>query len=180
MEKQKLSQTTWFTITMLIVFFPVGIYLMWKNKKFKNNRRIVITTFFFIGCVLAYTGNDHDSQTIPESTQVIESQLESNTDTENDITKQDDIDVLQNDGVVSEDKPDEQEKSDDQTETISTTNSEKKTDNKSDSETFEYKGKSYKIIEVDGGDLSGKREPNVAVDIGFGAREYWALANEYG
>lgn len=53
-------------------------------------------------------------------------------------------------------------------------------DNESDSETYKYKGKSYKIIEVDGGDLSGSREPNVAVDIGFGDREYWALTNEYG
>lgn len=38
----------------------------------------------------------------------------------------------------------------------------------------------YKIIEVDGGDLSGHRESNVAVDIGFGDREYWAFTNEYG
>lgn len=38
----------------------------------------------------------------------------------------------------------------------------------------------YKIIEVDGGDLSGVREPNVAVDIGYGDREYWAFTNEHG
>lgn len=38
----------------------------------------------------------------------------------------------------------------------------------------------YKIIEVDGGELSGYREANVAVDVGFGDREYWALTNEYG
>jgi hypothetical protein len=38
----------------------------------------------------------------------------------------------------------------------------------------------YKIIEIDGGDLSGYREPNVVVDIGFGDREYWAFTNEYG
>lgn len=46
--------------------------------------------------------------------------------------------------------------------------------------TFKYEGKEYKIIEVDGGDLSGDRQPNVAVDIGFGDREYWALTNKYG
>lgn len=40
--------------------------------------------------------------------------------------------------------------------------------------------KGYKLIEVDGGDLSGHREPNVVVDIGFGDREYWAFTNEYG
>ena len=38
----------------------------------------------------------------------------------------------------------------------------------------------YKLIEVDGGDLSGHREPKVVVDIGFGPREYWAFTNEYG
>ena len=38
----------------------------------------------------------------------------------------------------------------------------------------------YKRIEVDGGDLSGFRESNVVVDIGYGEREYWAFTNEYG
>ncbi|MFJ7980094.1 DNA/RNA non-specific endonuclease [Lysinibacillus xylanilyticus] len=40
--------------------------------------------------------------------------------------------------------------------------------------------KGYKLIEVDGGDLSGHREPNVVVDIGFGEREYWSFTNEHG
>lgn len=38
----------------------------------------------------------------------------------------------------------------------------------------------YKLIEVDGSDLSGTRETNVVVDIGFGDREYWAFTNEHG
>ncbi len=38
----------------------------------------------------------------------------------------------------------------------------------------------YRRIEVDGGDLSGHREPNVVVDIGYGDREYWGFTNEYG
>ncbi|MGK7377277.1 DNA/RNA non-specific endonuclease [Planococcus sp. 1R117A] len=38
----------------------------------------------------------------------------------------------------------------------------------------------YELIEVDGGDLSGTREPNVVVDIGYGDREYWAFTNEHG
>ncbi|MCM3724599.1 DNA/RNA non-specific endonuclease [Neobacillus cucumis] len=43
---------------------------------------------------------------------------------------------------------------------------------------FDYS--KYKLIAVDGGDMSGYREPNVRVDIGFGDREYWAFTNEYG
>jgi hypothetical protein len=38
----------------------------------------------------------------------------------------------------------------------------------------------YRVIFVDGGNLSGHREPNVAVDIGYGNREYWAFTNQYG
>ncbi|WP_083439628.1 lamin tail domain-containing protein [Acetobacterium bakii] len=38
----------------------------------------------------------------------------------------------------------------------------------------------YQMIEVDGGDQSGQREPNVVVDIGFGDRKYYAFTNEYG
>ncbi|HEO8418827.1 DNA/RNA non-specific endonuclease [Niallia sp. FSL W8-0635] len=40
--------------------------------------------------------------------------------------------------------------------------------------------KGYKLIEVDGGDLSGNRESSVVVDIGYGDREYWAFTNKYG
>lgn len=40
--------------------------------------------------------------------------------------------------------------------------------------------KGYKLIEVDGGNLSGHREPNVVVDIGFGDRHYYAFTNEVG
>lgn len=38
----------------------------------------------------------------------------------------------------------------------------------------------YKLIEVDGSDLSGYREPNVVVEIGYGDRKYWAFTNEHG
>lgn len=38
----------------------------------------------------------------------------------------------------------------------------------------------YKRIEVNGCDLSGHREPNVVVDVGYGDREYWAFTNEHG
>lgn len=66
-----------------------------------------------------------------------------------------------------------------ETETISTVVDEpvvEETPTQSNEELFS----GYKLIEVDGGDLSGYRQPNVVVDIGFGDREYWAFTNEYG
>ncbi len=41
-----------------------------------------------------------------------------------------------------------------------------------------YKNKQYTIIDVAGGDLSGDRQPSVAVDVGYGDRQYWGLTNE--
>ncbi len=69
------------------------------------------------------------------------------------------------------------ENTDDESENLSKENLSKQ-DNKEDLSNDMFNG--YKIIQVDGGDLSGHREPNVAVDIGFGDREYWAFTNEYG
>ncbi|MBN2286106.1 MAG: lamin tail domain-containing protein [Tissierellales bacterium] len=37
-----------------------------------------------------------------------------------------------------------------------------------------------KLLSVYGGDLSGNRQSNVKVDVGFGERDYWAFTNEYG
>lgn len=61
--------------------------------------------------------------------------------------------------------------------------SSKKADTKSVEPTVPASNKAlfsgYKQINVDGGDLSGNREPNVVVDIGFGDRKYWAFTNEH-
>lgn len=48
------------------------------------------------------------------------------------------------------------------------------------SDNYKYDGRTYKIIQIDGGNMSGERQPNVAVDIGFGKRVYWGLTNKYG
>ncbi|MEH7158939.1 DNA/RNA non-specific endonuclease [Neobacillus drentensis] len=43
---------------------------------------------------------------------------------------------------------------------------------------FDYS--KYTLIVVNGGAMTGDRQPNVKVDVGFGEREYWAYTNEYG
>ena len=36
--KEKFYEKTWFTILTLICVFPVGLILMWKNKKFNIHK----------------------------------------------------------------------------------------------------------------------------------------------
>lgn len=38
--KTKIVEKTWFVILMLLLFFPVGAYFMWKGKKFNKGVRI--------------------------------------------------------------------------------------------------------------------------------------------
>lgn len=60
------------------------------------------------------------------------------------------------------------------------TTTEKKVVEETSTQSKDQLFKGYKLIEVDGGNLSGHREPNVVVDIGFGDREYWSFTNEHG
>lgn len=61
-----------------------------------------------------------------------------------------------------------EEQSDNQTQSVASNN-----------ETIEYNGKTYTIINVDCGNMSGERQPNAAVDVGYGDRMYWTLTNKY-
>lgn len=78
------------------------------------------------------------------------------------------------DKEINENKDSSNENKTNNTETSNSTTTESSTNNSENS----FPG--YKLIKVDGGNLSGHREPNVVVDIGFGDREYWAFTNEYG
>ena len=83
------------------------------------------------------------------------------------VAQQDDATTQKTDAKKASDQPPEKEAD------TSTTKQPKET-NPQDSFT------GYRKILVDGGDLSGSRQANVVVDIGFGDRKYWAFTNEHG
>lgn len=92
--------------------------------------------------------------------------------------------VAQQDDATTQ-KTDAKEDSDQQSEnTVDTSTVEQPKDTKASTESKTPTAKDsftgYKKITVDGGDLSGSRQANVVVDIGFGDRKYWAFTNEYG
>ena len=121
---------------------------------FKNIRKsigiIPILSILITGCSNTNIESNKVDNLNNSSTTIVE---ESNIDKDKDLSKE---------NVNEENK-----------ETSKVTITESNSDNTEDM----FDG--YKIIEVDGGNLSGHREPNVVVDIGFGYREYWAFTNEY-
>jgi hypothetical protein len=53
----KFYQEKWFCVLMLILFFPIGIFLMFKYKHFNNIVRIIITIIFGL-MIVGYLGNN--------------------------------------------------------------------------------------------------------------------------
>ncbi|MCF0144832.1 MAG: hypothetical protein HUJ79_07065 [Firmicutes bacterium] len=47
-RKLKLTEKTWFIILLLIIFWPVGLFLMWKNARWNKILKIVITIIIVI------------------------------------------------------------------------------------------------------------------------------------
>lgn len=50
-------------ILALIVFFPLGLYLMWKDKRFNAPARIVITCLIALSCIGYITSPDKPTET---------------------------------------------------------------------------------------------------------------------
>lgn len=92
------------------------------------------------------------------------------------VTQQDDATTQKTDAKKASDQPPEKEAD------TSTTKQPKETKASTESKTTSPQDSftGYKKIVVDGGDLSGSRQANVVVDIGFGDRKYWAFTNEHG
>jgi len=92
------------------------------------------------------------------------------------VAQQDDITTQKTDAQKDSDQHPEKEAD------TSTTKQPKETNPSTESNTTTPQDSftGYKKITVDGGDLSGSRQTNVVVDIGFGDRKYWAFTNEYG
>jgi hypothetical protein len=52
---QKWYQKDWFLWACLILFAPVGIFLLWKNKRYSKNTTIALTVIFSILFIIALT-----------------------------------------------------------------------------------------------------------------------------
>ena len=62
-EKPKFYTQAWFMWVMLIVFAPIGIFLMWKfHPEMKKNLKIILTVVFAIFFIIIYLSNGSDTE----------------------------------------------------------------------------------------------------------------------
>ena len=58
-EKKKFYQKSWFTVLLLVIFWPVGIIVMWTNKIFNMATRMIITVFFSLCIIISFSGKNN-------------------------------------------------------------------------------------------------------------------------
>ena len=90
-KKEPLSKQTWFVVLMLVLVWPVGLILMWCNKKeWKLPVKIIITAFFALMLIIGVTsgsGSSDDSSSSPVVTTTATTTEEA-TETEETTTAQ--------------------------------------------------------------------------------------------
>ncbi|MEY8600029.1 hypothetical protein [Staphylococcus shinii] len=62
MNEKKWYLSNWFVILMLIFIFPVGLFLMWYNKKWTKPVRWIVTGFIALAIVISPFMEDEKSQ----------------------------------------------------------------------------------------------------------------------
>lgn len=77
--QKKFYQKTWFIVVMLIFFFPVGLFLMWKFSDWNKIVKIVITGLFVLGCIGAMSQPPADSPSDNSNKQVVSDDSKQNT-----------------------------------------------------------------------------------------------------
>lgn len=59
--KTKFTENNNFIIAMLVLFFPIGLYFMWKNAQWSKGSKIIVTAMFGVLTIGILT-NDPDSE----------------------------------------------------------------------------------------------------------------------
>ncbi|ELY2018203.1 hypothetical protein SL053_002120 [Flavobacterium psychrophilum] len=77
-------EKTWLVVILCIIFFPVGLYALWKNSSISKGWKIGITALISIIVLANLGGNDKKSvnSTSTETQNVVETEKENSTEAE--------------------------------------------------------------------------------------------------
>ncbi|KYH35814.1 hydroxyacylglutathione hydrolase [Clostridium tepidiprofundi DSM 19306] len=123
-EQQKFYNKAWFMWLTLIFFPPIGIFLMWKNKRYNKVVRSVLSIIFGLLFMAAIVGGNSDTnETLKQNKQVAVSktvELSKDKKTENIATESENINKQED--TKKEDAISEKTKENDQQAAYSETN----------------------------------------------------------
>lgn len=96
---KKWYEKTWLIILLLIIFFPVGLFLMWRSN-WNKIAKISVSIFFAIGCVGAFCGGTTDTSPVVQEKDASKKSTNSIDDSLEGIKKN--IEEIKNDEEVKE------------------------------------------------------------------------------
>ena len=97
MENKKWYQKSWGIILILFLFFPIGIFLMWKHSNWNKLIKIIITIILvFPFIIVMFTGNSETSDNTNNTTENTTNQLEQSNTTLIEDTTQNIIETTEN------------------------------------------------------------------------------------
>lgn len=67
-NQKSITTSAVFIFIMLIFLYPIGLFIMWKNKKFSRNLRIVLSIIFAIVFIGLVRGGTNDTAVEPVET----------------------------------------------------------------------------------------------------------------
>lgn len=67
-EKKKFTQKPLGVIILLWLFFPIGIYFMWKEKIWSSKTRIIITSVFSLLIIIGIAGKNNNTSSKVDNT----------------------------------------------------------------------------------------------------------------
>ena len=84
----KFYEKDWFIVLMLIVFFPVGLFLMWKYSKWHKTAKIIISVFFAVMFIFHDGSKEYKNVETKNTNAEVETAVETkDTNAEKETTK---------------------------------------------------------------------------------------------
>lgn len=81
-QNEKLTSKTWFVVLTLIIFFPIGLFFMWRNKMFNMPIRVIVTAFFGIAILANLGSSNSEPVAEPEPVEEVEEEPEEKEESE--------------------------------------------------------------------------------------------------
>lgn len=83
-------EQTWFTVLTLLLFFPLGLFLMWRYQKFNKIARIVISIFFgllFVSNLFSESDTNQSRTTVVSEDEVVDVEADTEEPTAEEIAE---------------------------------------------------------------------------------------------
>ena len=86
----KIYEKNWFIILMLVLFFPVGLFLMWKNAKWNKTVKIIVTALIVVMAIFSNGSEESKNVETKDTNAEVETVVETkDANVEKETTKTD-------------------------------------------------------------------------------------------